>query len=453
MPTITRERFNPKPAEKLRNAKFAPLKMVPTTPSATQVEDELYRSTVEAEERLSPRQRRRNKRASENLKSTISAFFADLVLSSGHRDSDGWCYRQHDPRSFTDTRAKSRQFQKVAYLWNALGLLEIGRGFQVRIDFTDGPTSGPQRWATRYRATDELLNIAHRHGITAENVGENFARDKVKGFPVVLKAQKRGRGSKEGGRRMGFDRNDPNVAALADEIREINAFLAQHEYSFGEPPYLERVFNNGDVDAFNWDQGGRLVDRSSVQLQTMKKDLRGLIRIDGSPTIEMDFQSSQLTLAYALAGRALPAGDPYHVPDIPRLIAKRILVAYLGKGAPPTQWPQGLAAEYEEETGRFLTRDFKLKAVVAKVEAKHPIIEHIAAKGIGPGRLQNVESRILVAAMLQLIRQYQIPSLPIYDCLIVKLEDQLFAEDAMKDAFFCEVAANPVIKAKSIGPP
>lgn len=438
--------FNNPTPEQLRAAPMATLLLAPITPSARRLEDHLYDITIEAEDRTKPRKRKRAAAMERNFRSTISAFVADLISSAENEASVGFCFRPLVSTSFTDTLAFKRQFDAVQEAWEAMGLLESDIGFQGREDF-DGEEIKGKRWATRFRATPALLSMAAEYDITATTVKDNYKAETAKTFPIELRAKK---GVEHGakGRGMKVDRSDPKVLQLAADLREVNQFLSEHTFNFGPSPTFRRVFNNGDQADFDWNQGGRLISGGKDVYQQWKSERRKDIKIDGEDVVELDFRSSQPTLAYALAEEPLPSGDLYDVDGLPRLVVKNLMTAHLGKGSRPTQWPEGTKAKYKNEYGRDLGKDLKLYECVDAVEAAHPILLRLNDHGIDVYRLQYVESKIILRAMLNLIRDHQVPSLPVHDCLIVRYRDQNVAQAYLDEAFFSEVGIHPTITRK-----
>ncbi len=346
--------------------------------------------------------------------------------------------------------AAARQFKAVVVAWKVLGLLEEYLGYQGKDDF-DGGEIRTRGWATRFRATAALLRVAEEYGITPSTVRDNYRVETARTFPIELRATKKGqrRGTGNRGARMKVMRSNPKVLALAADVLEVNVFLSQHAFNFEPAPVLRRVFNNGDQHGFDWNRGGRLYCGGKDSYQHWHAEDRKSIKIDGEDVVELDIRSSQPTLAYALAGEPLPEGDLYEVDGLPRLVLKRLMTAYLGKGGRPKAWPEGLKGDYWAAFGRHLTDDIRLKDAVDAVEAAHPLLLRLSDYDIDVHRLQHVESEILLRAMLRLIREHQVPSLPVHDCLIVRCRDQDVGEAYLDEAFFSEVGVHPHITRKN----
>ena len=445
MPDNTGARL-PTFADQLRSAPMATLLMAPVSKKAIDLEDRLLKDFVEAEGRLKPRGRARRATAVQSLKMTISAFVADLVLHSAHEPSNGHCYRSLNREAFSETVATYTQFEHLTFIWKALGLIEVTGGFQGTEDF-DGEMIRGRGWATRFKATPALLAIAEEFGITPSAIGEHYSAELGHSYPIELRAKKKSQQGRAG-KRMKIDKRLTAVQRLASEVREINQFIAGFTYSLPEVPKFRRIFNNGDEPGFAWNYGGRLFAYGADNFQQRNASFRKTIKIDLKDTVELDIKSCQLTIAYGLSGRPLPPGDLYEIEGLPRDVAKGLVTAILGKGGLPTRWPVQLAKDYLKVAGRKIGKDHKLSEAINGVVEKHPLLLSLGDLGLDVYRLQFVESQVILRAMLKLLREAQVPSLPVHDCLIVKVQDENLTRSILVEAFTNEVGISPKITAK-----
>lgn len=437
---------SPSLAEQLRSAPMATLLMVPFSKQAVDLENRLLKDFVEAEGTQKPRNRGRRATAIQSLKKTISAFFADLVLHSAHESSNGHCYRSFNREAFSETVATYTQFEHLTPIWKALGLIEVAGGFQGTEDF-DGEMIRGRGWATRFKATSALLAIAEEFGITPSAIGDHYAAELGRSYPIELRAKKKSQQGRAG-KRMKIDKRLTVVQRLASEVQEINQFIADFNYNLPDVPKFRRIFNNGDQPEFTWNHGGRLFAYGADSFQQKNATFRKTITIDLKNTVELDIKSCQLTIAYGLAGKQLPPGDLYEIEGLPRDVVKGLVTAILGKGGLPTRWPVQLAKEYLKAVGRKIGKDHKLSEAINSVVGKHPLLLSLSDLGLNVYRLQHVESQVIVRAMLKLLREAQVPSLPVHDCLIVKAQDENLARSVLVEAFIKEVGISPKITAK-----
>jgi hypothetical protein len=90
-------------------------------------------------------------------------------------------------------------------------------------------------------------------------------------------------------------------------------------------PHLTAIFNNS-----SWEDGGRLystVYRGVYSYQTLSKDERKCIQINGNATVELDYSSLHLTMLYAKKGLTLEK-DPYDF-DVCRDLAKKAILVLI----------------------------------------------------------------------------------------------------------------------------
>lgn len=239
----------------------------------------------------------------------------------------------------------------------------------------------------------------------------------------------------DGKRPAAPQRRSRQPAHLEREVMAINAHLCTANIEAGEvlhvagwsstitdrltTPHhrqLRRAFK-GDYAS-----GGRLY---GGWWQTLPRDLRKHIRIDGEAVVNVDFSAMYLKLAYAEAGNRVPRGDLYDLTgtdherhDWPRLREGRkrlVSIAIMGKG-PLRQWPGGTPREREDIRSCF-PKGAKVKHEVAAIRERHKAIADWFECGRGLS-LQRTESDILVAVLLKLNAR-GITALPIHDAVLV----------------------------------
>lgn len=143
--------------------------------------------------------------------------------------------------------------------------------------------------------------------------------------------------------------------------------------------------------------------------QSLERDRRTSLRIDGHPVAELDYSGMFARLAYADAGMAPPDGDLYKDLGMSRAAAKTAVSALLCREGPMVRLPYDLKAELGE--------GWSGSRVTAAVAAKHPHIAPLFGQGIWP-RLMFTESQIMVSVLLELLTR-GIVALPIHDGLLV----------------------------------
>jgi len=188
-----------------------------------------------------------------------------------------------------------------------------------------------------------------------------------------------------------------------------------------------RVFNNS-----SFKNGGRFYGASHLDIPS---HMRGFIRINGEPVVELDYDALHVVMLYHLRGIDIDlTQDPYDgiVGPEDRSIKKIALLTAINaptetkaiKGIRKTLVGDGI-------TGDILT-DKSLKNLIARAKLAHTDIADDIASGKGI-KLQNIDSRIADAILTNMIAE-NIPALPVHDSFVVpqqyeeKLKQQMVDE-------------------------
>lgn len=175
----------------------------------------------------------------------------------------------------------------------------------------------------------------------------------------------------------------------------------------------------------NFEKGGRLW--GGCWDSPMKKTERStLLRIQGRSTAEVDYESVNIHLAYALHGEEPPRqADRYSIPGLhpeSRPGIKKFINAHLFREGNRQRFPKN-------EDGKSIIEDFHISdrsksygQVLALIEKVHPALVHdFFGTGVGH-HLQFLESQLMVNVLLR-CAQKRIVCLPLHDALVVR-EDQ-----------------------------
>ncbi len=146
---------------------------------------------------------------------------------------------------------------------------------------------------------------------------------------------------------------------------------------------------------------------------------------------ELDFASLFLRLAYLQVDQTPPDGDLY---------------AAVGSGLSSAFWRDGVkqvvnAMLFQTTPMKRLPKDVKellpprasASTVRSAILAAHPAIEPVFERGLGL-HLMFIESQILIAALLRLIRQGCPVALPLHDSILAPRSWAATVEQAMRDA-------------------
>ncbi len=188
-----------------------------------------------------------------------------------------------------------------------------------------------------------------------------------------------------------------------------------------------RVFNNSSFKS-----GGRFYGASHLDIPS---HMRGFIRINGEPVVELDYDALHVVMLYHLRGIDIDlAQDPYDriVGPEDRSIKKIALLTAINA---PTEAKAigGIRKELVDKGYRDdILKDKALKSLIARAKLAHTDIADYIASGKGI-ELQNIDSRIADAILTNMMAE-NIPALPVHDSFVVpqqyeeKLKQQMVDE-------------------------
>ena len=189
-----------------------------------------------------------------------------------------------------------------------------------------------------------------------------------------------------------------------------------------------RVFNNS-----SFKNGGRFYGASHLDIPS---HMRGFIRINGEPVVELDYDALHVVMLYHLRGIDIDlAQDPYDMIAGPenRSIKKIALLTAINapteakaiKGIRKTLLDDGI-------TDDILT-DKSLRKLIARAKLAHTDIADDIASGKGI-ELQNIDSRIADAILTNLMA-LNIPALPVHDSFVVPQQYEGLLRQQMEDEY------------------
>jgi hypothetical protein len=269
----------------------------------------------------------------------------------------------------------------------------------------DGPPVSFKQKATRFRATQSLLDIAERHHLRASDFHQHFLIP-LPSNPLQLRAaSKRNQyGQKISGKLLRYEET-ARTQKLQDQVKRLNEFLDGFDLKGGVHRGYIRVFNDGDVPAFSWNMGGRLYSYGEFNYQQMDRQERLRMTIAGASVCEIDIRASYLTIFHARFGQQLDAArDPYDVPGLgpeARGVVKMWITTSFGNNAPITRWPRDLVEKYREDTGANLGERYSASKIGEKVMRAFPLLARLcddkADHECGWAQLMYLESEAMLA--------------------------------------------------------
>jgi hypothetical protein len=386
--------------------------------------DTVAKLVIEQEVAAGIRTNKRDKKQTA-LASAVERLLADLLQAQASETNKGYVFRSLRPEAFTGQAVSYRTFKSLVDAMLSLGLLESYKGFQMWTSF-GGPQAPMRQKATRYRATQRLLDIFERHGVHAADFHQHFLVPLPENPLVLRDASRRNEyGTKISGRLRRFERT-PLTTKLEQELKDLNKFLDGYELRGGIHRGYTRVFNNGDHPKFDWNMGGRLYSYREFNYQQLDRADRLKMTINGEPVCEIDIRASYLTIFHALYDEPFdPTNDPYDVAGLgrdARDVVKMWVTASFGNNAPITKWPKELVAKYREKTGKTLGKRYPASTVGEKVMQSLPLLrrlgEVVDGKERGWAEPMYIESQAMIGAMIALMHK-RVPSLAVHDSVIV----------------------------------
>lgn len=372
---------------------------------------------------------RTNKRDKKKLalRLAVERFLADLLQAQASETNKGYVYRPVRPEGFTGNAVSYRTFKSLVDAMLELKLLDAHKGFQMWTSF-GGPQVPMRQKATRFGATERLLDIFEQHGVRAADFHQHFLIPLPEN-PLVLRAASRRNqyGEKRQGRLIRFERTEV-TKKLENDLKDLNKFLDGFELRGGIHRGYIRGFNNGDHPKFNWNMGGRLYSYGEFNYQQLDRAERLKMTINGEPVCEIDIRASYLTIFHALYDEPFdPTNDPYDVAGLgpeARDVVKMWITASFGNNAPITKWPKELVAKYREKTGETLGKRYPASKVGERVMQAFPLLRRIGEVVDGRERawaeLMYIESQAVLSTMIELMHK-RVPSLAVHDSLIVPM--------------------------------
>jgi hypothetical protein len=351
------------------------------------------------------------------------AFVADLLAAAARKRSEGWLRCSHRKTDYSGKYVTWSMFDGVRKAWLEASLIEDKPGYPGALAFGNpGPTSGK---LTRYRATPRLLEIAEGHGITPANVLEHFRLEFEMPSELIRLTQPSVRTP-----------DTLKVAKLRSDVAELNDFFAKQTLT---PPTIKhlgwvRMFH-GYIEGFRWDKGGRLYSQPQgpACYQNQSEAARLQMRINDERVIEIDLSSSYLTIFYALCDQQLDTTQDAYAgilgpTALDRQVAKFWINASFGNSKPLSRWSKDVVKSLETQLAKkglsgFDTKLYPMKTIKEKALERHPLLARWGGKIKGRvrdyGDLMYTESEAIIGAMLTLMRDHEVPSLPVHDSLIV----------------------------------
>lgn len=383
----------------------------------------------------------------------LEGLLTDLLYAAGQPSANGWVFRSMRTASFNGDPFSIKVFRPVVRMLTELGFIEAHEENVIQ--------SSAKTNASRWKASKPLLRLLSVSGITKYNVLHHFTQP-LPERPLVLRAPStRLNRDKTKGKILTYVETD-QTRAIENEIISLNAFMAGHPITGGSHSGYRRIFNNGTVNDYHWNKGGRLYSICHDSYQSMDKRRRPRMTIAGSSTSEIDVRASYLTVLHGLMGMPFDVeSDPYdissmiaspHGPDLTRKAVKAWAVVTLGNGKHIKSWPVDTAQAFEAGTGLALRSSFPINTVRQSMIDKHPVLAGWGGTGISWADLMFHESQAMLSAMITLMNENNAPSLSVHDSLIVRAMDVDKAKVALASGYKSVCGIDPFLVIKTESP-
>ena len=350
---------------------------------------------------------------------TAGAIAADLLKTAQHQ-RERWSWRVLTTAGFTDAFVSHADFTNVMKAAETGGFIEKRAGHYRRYDFGDTGKAGTGQ-ATRFRATPKLIDFAAENDLTPDSVDDHFEQRRPKQLKEVLVlrgSSMRAYGQKIPGSGMSYERT-AQTARIDQDVLDLNDFLSRHGIDGGVHRGYRRIFNQGDVPRYRWNKGGRLYSYGDDSYQTLKKERRLQMTLDGEPVAEIDIRASYLTLLHGLKGVPFDAAarDPYKLGPLPRSVIKAWVTMTIGHTTFHSRWPRLKAEELAKE--HIDIKRFPLKELRPLILHHLPVLKDWPSQTISNFDLMYLESEAVIGTMMELMREHGVPSLSVHDSIMV----------------------------------
>ena len=230
-----------------------------------------------------------------------------------------------------------------------------------------------------------------------------------------------------------------NNFQLTTEKAPLNKFNIGHLNFVINSKKLYRIFNNN-----SFDQGGRFY---GAFYQTMPKDLRKDVLINGEPTVELDYAAHHVRIPYHLEGVDYRE-DPYLAfTDDPKersLFKKLLLIAINAKTEREFVIGFRNAFKATAKQENLSLTSASILTLLQRAKTTHNQIAGYVNSGAGC-RLQNLDSQITEAILMRMT-EMGIPCLPVHDSYIVPRQHEDRLRDVMVGEYRAVLGFEPVIK-------
>ena len=428
----------------LTQARFMGLMCPASSPQSKLLVNDLVDILIKTEQR----QRARKSDDMAAFRNGVSLITGDLLIAMEVKEA-GWSYHALSPAAFNERPIGYKTFKSIVKAMEKAGLIEVSLGRNAKGVQFEGmtTTSYHPSLATRFKPTMALIGLAEEATIVEEGASKHFLHQLPKRVIEVRGRSSTVRGIKTKGSKIRFTHSDKSLAMEA-EIKELNSFLVSFDLDGAGFSGYRRLFNDGDVEGFDFQRGGRVYAVGDHSYQGMKQQDRARMRIGGEEVVEIDINASYLTILHGISGFALPERDDiYDISGIDRAIVKAWITSTIGHHSFHSRWPKNALAEIkaaEIDKPKSMT----MASLQPTILDHFPMLSDWPSQKITWADLMFIESEIVIGTMVELMRSYGAPCFSVHDSIIVRKKDQKIAVNTLENQFLGRASVEPKLKVK-----
>ncbi|MCO5129289.1 MAG: hypothetical protein M9932_01825 [Xanthobacteraceae bacterium] len=219
------------------------------------------------------------------------------------------------------------------------------------------------------------------------------------------------------------------IDRMRRRLAQINEAVSSIDISNNAAAPLVRIFN------LNFNRGGRFYAMGGAY-QSMRKQARKALTINGESVVELDFKTLHPALLYAEIGAPLPA-DSYDIPPWPRDLVKVALLIIINADSLHTAraaiaWNDAIAAADYDVGSQDAHRT--ADALIGAIKRAHRPIARFFHGDAG-ARLMAIDASIAETVQLLMLKR-GIVVLPVHDSFLVPASKAAELEDSMVQAAY-----------------
>lgn len=222
-----------------------------------------------------------------------------------------------------------------------------------------------------------------------------------------------------------------DIEAKKQDLITINKFFSRYCVTCND-----KIINTALHSTYcnnNWENGGRLYT-SAGGYQSLPKEVRKNIKINGKKTIELDFTAYHPSILYAMNEEEVPE-DSYDFCDNRKIAKLALNIVINAKN-------KSEAIGAMKQKCKDMGVDIDCNALIQKIEKRHAKIAHHFYDNVGVV-LQWFDSMIAMDIVKQM-RAKKIIALPIHDSFIVDVRFAEILKQVMLDVYYSRTGSKKI---------